>query len=244
MTADHVAVFTPGFTSTVQGMGGYDNDMADLATRAGWSSVLSGDTGSVATVTWLGYQAPQWDTILTGNSVAGAGAARDGGRSLAEFLRGINTSRLTDPDLTALGHSYGSLTTGYAVTEPTGVDHVAYFGSPGLGTSDISDFQVPTGQSFYAEANRDAVGDIGMTGRFGADPSGMDGMRHLETRASTAPDGTVLAGVTGHSAYLEDGSTSQYNLAEIVAGHPERVIEGNDVGFWTDPIVVQPWWPF
>ncbi len=240
MTADHVAVFTPGFTSTVQGMDGYDRDMAALNRRATWASLAAGDGDSVATVTWLGYQAPQWDTVLTGNSVASAGAAQDGGRSLAEFLRGINTARLADPDLTALGHSYGSTTTGYALQQVTGVDHVGFFGSPGIGVNHIDDLAVHTGQAFYAEAKWDGVGDLGA---FGSDPSALDGMGHLETGGRTAGDGTPLTGISGHSSYLSDGSTSQYNLAEIVAGHPGEVITGNDVGI-TDPPSSWSWWPF
>ena len=241
MTADHVAVFTPGFTSTVQGMGGYDTSMYELSARTERELLRSGAGGSVATVTWLGYQAPQWDTVLTGNSVASSGAASDGGRSLAEFLRGINTSRLTDPDLTALGHSYGSTTTGYALLQSTGVDHVGLFGSPGIGTSDLGDLQVMSHQAYYAEAKWDPVGDLAA---FGADPSGMAGMGHLQTGSAAAPDGSALDGVTGHSSYLQDGSTSQYNLAQLVGGHPDRIIEGNNVGWLTDPPSAQPWWPF
>ncbi|MGL4175570.1 MAG: hypothetical protein ACRCSN_05785 [Dermatophilaceae bacterium] len=32
-----------------------------------------------------------------------------------------------------------------------------------------------------------------------------------------------------HSFYLEPDTTSQYNLATVVAGHPEVAIEGNNL---------------
>ncbi|KRE42314.1 alpha/beta hydrolase [Knoellia sp. Soil729] len=240
-TADHVAVFTPGLTSTVEGMGGYDSSMAQLRARTEDELFRRGDEGTVATVTWLDYQAPQWGTTFAGDSVALSGSAEDGGRDLAAFFTGLNTSRLEDPDLTALGHSYGSTTTGYSLQhEGTGVDRAVFFGSPGLGTSDLGDLQVPEGGAYYAEAKWDPVGDLG---RFGTDPTGLDGMNHLETGDAESADGRSWQGVTGHSDYLQDGSTSQYSMAQVVGGHPQDTIEGNNVGFWTDPIDAQPWWP-
>ncbi len=240
-TADHVAVFTPGLTSTVEGMGGYDSSMAQLRTRTEDELFRRGETGTVATVTWLGYQAPQWGTTFAGDSVALSGAAEDGGRDLADYFRGINSSRMTDPDLTALAHSYGSTTTGYGLQhEGTGVDRAVFFGSPGLGTSDLGDLHVPDGSAYYAEAKWDGVGDIG---RFGADPSGLEGMNHLQTGDASSDDGRSFDGVTGHSDYLQDGSTSQYSMAQVVGGHPEDAIEGKNVGLLTDPLDAQDWWP-
>lgn len=52
----------------------------------------------------------------------------------------------------------------------------------------------------------------------------MHGATELHTGAATLPDGTALAASSGHSEYLKDQSTSQYNLAAIVAGHPEDAI--------------------
>lgn len=188
-TADHVAVFTPGLTSTVAGMGGYDGNMADLKTRTEDELFRRGEPGTVATVTWLGYQAPQWDTVLTSNSVASSGAAEAGGKDLADFYRGINSSRRTDPNLTALGHSYGSTTTGYGLQQPgTGVDRAVFFGSPGLGTSDLGDLKIPPGNAYYAEAKWDGVGDLG---RFGTDPTAVDGMNHVQTEGATSSDAAV-----------------------------------------------------
>lgn len=240
-TADHVAVFTPGLTSTVEGMGGYDSSMAQLRLRTEEELFNRGESGTVATVTWLDYQAPQWGTTFAGDSVALSGSAEDGGRDLAAYFTGLNASRLDDPDLTALGHSYGSTTTGYSLQhEGTGVDRAVFFGSPGLGTSDLGDLHLPEGNAYYAEAKWDPVGDFG---RFGTDPTGLEGMNHLQTGDADSADGRSWQGVTGHSDYLQDGSTSQYSMAQVVGGHPDDVIEGQNVGFWTDPLDAQPWWP-
>lgn len=59
-TAEHVAVFTPGLTSNVQSsIGGYSDEMDLLRREAQIQSVQYGDGGDVATVAWIGYEAPQ-----------------------------------------------------------------------------------------------------------------------------------------------------------------------------------------
>jgi Alpha/beta hydrolase len=234
-TADHIAVFTPGLTSTVQGMDGYDDNMRQLRLRTLDDLNRHHSAETVATVTWIGYQAPQLATIVSSNSVGLDNAATTGGHDLAEFYRGINAARITEPDLTALGHSYGSTTTGFALQEHSGVDRAAFFGSPGLSVDNTDGLQVPSDAASYAEATWDGVGDLR---RFGHDPSTMPGMNQLETGAATDPDGRPLAAVAGHTSYLNDQTTSQYNLAAVVAGHPEDVITGT-----TDPYAPpKNWW--
>lgn len=69
----------------------------------------------------------------------------------------------------------------------------------------------------------------------------MDGMNHASSAEAHHPgDGRILAGVNGHTHYLDDGSTSQYNTAVITGGMSERVLEGNnrgfgDIGSWSIP---------
>ncbi|MQA61375.1 MAG: alpha/beta hydrolase [Actinophytocola sp.] len=239
-TADHVAVFTPGLTSNVpDSMGSYDNDMDYLNQRSVDELDKYGDGGSVATVTWIGYQAPQLSagSLLSSESVVFDDAAKAGGAKLTSFLQGIDTARDTDAHLTALGHSYGSTTTGFALQQNTGVDEAVFFGSPGIGTGDLDDIQVPDGHATYIEAKNDAVGDFG---HFGIDPSHMDGMGHASSSEARHPDdGRLLSEVTGHTSYLNDGSTSQYNMSVIVGGM-DRVVEGanrgiGDVGSWPIP---------
>lgn len=239
--ARHVGVFTPGMTSTVQGMGGHDDDMRALRHQTAdrlfeQDPQLNREAAlkQTAMVTWLGYQAPQRETMVSYDTVVKPWVAEDGGRKLAEFYRGINSARADDPDLTALGHSYGSTTTGYALREQTGVDRVGYFGSPGITSGTEADFKVPKGQSFYGEARWDWVGDLG---RFGPDPTGIEWVRKLRTTEvapGESPTGEKLAGVTGHSAYLMEKSTSQYNLSQLVAGQPQGVLE-QDIRGITDP---------
>ncbi|MGH3923570.1 MAG: alpha/beta hydrolase, partial [Pseudonocardiaceae bacterium] len=245
-TADHVAAFTPGLGSTVDGsLKDYDHDMEQLQRQAQYESGRYGDGGSVATVTWIGYQAPQpalggWNPLgnpLSSDSVVHDDLARAGGADLAEFYRGIDASRTTDPHLTALGHSYGSTTTGFALQEQTGVDDAVFFGSPGLGASHSSEIQVAEGHIYRIEARNDIVADAG---QFGIDPTYVDGVTGLSARAETLPDGRRLAESTGHSTYLTQDSTSQYNMSVVVAGLPDRRVEDDgrglgDIASWPVP---------
>ena len=242
-TAKHVAVFTPGLTSTVQGMEGNVAAMDGLRTTTERVLQSNGSSDSVATVAWLGYQAPQLtaDSLLSSNSVAVAGAAQDGGRDLSHFLQGVNAARSTPADLTALGHSYGSTTLGVALRQDTGVDRAAFFGSPGLTVNGVESLKVPGGHLYAQEASGDIVGQLD---RFGPSATNLHGMTDLSTGAATAPDGTPLAGIGGahqvgplsydvtmdnHVHYLDQQTTSQYNLATIVAGYPDQAIGAHQV---------------
>ena len=259
-TAKHVAVFTPGLTSTVQGMKDNDTSMDKLRDTAERILKRNNSSDTVATVTWLGYQAPQttMDSLLSSNSVGLPGAAQDGGASLSQFLQGINASRTTPADLTALGHSYGSTTLGYALTHDTGVSRAAVFGSPGLPVHTVDGLRLTGGHVWAESAPGDLVGSLG---RFGPVPTHLPGVTELSTAASTA-DGTPLAGIGGHpyraplhdliplpgplplpnpfaiadaatngsalldnhTHYLDPNTTSQYNLAALVAGQTQAAV--------------------
>jgi hypothetical protein len=236
-TADHVAVFTPGMGTTVQGsLEGYVADADRLRTLAEDRLRETGSRGTVATVAWLGYEAPggsAGDVLSFGDrSVVRDNAAQNGAPALTSFLQGVDAARpgtSADPHLTALGHSYGSLTTGLALQQPTGVDDVVFFGSPGVGTSKVEDLQVPGGHAFVIEARNDAVADFA---RFGRDPNQMDGVTGLSAREESV-GGLRLTESTGHSEYFVQGSTSQHNLAVTIAGlHDQQVHDGG--GGWGD----------
>ena len=229
-TAAHVAVFTPGFTTTVQdSMVDTTTRMEELQARSTEEVRRTGDlSGTVATVAWIGYEAPQWDGVIGGGSVLSDDLAVAGARDLADFYRGVDASRAIDPHLTALGHSYGSLTTGLALQEQTGVDDMVVFGSPGIGTSDVDELDVRADHVYRVEARQDAVADGGM---FGIDPSHMEGVTGLSAQEETI-GGVEYNESVGHSDYLTDESTSQHNLAVIIAGGSDRLSldEGRGAG--------------
>ncbi|SFI88130.1 alpha/beta hydrolase [Amycolatopsis sacchari] len=174
-TAEHVAVFTPGFTSTVdRSLSGYDNDMQNLQQHSQSLADRYGDGGQVATVRWMGYEAPQWSGVLDGNqSVISDHLARVGAEKLDGFLDGLGAAHSSTGNplhLTALGHSYGSLTTGIALQEDTPVDDAVVFGSPGLDADERDDLKVPDGHLFAARSDQDSVPGLDMLDHFGVSP--------------------------------------------------------------------------
>ncbi len=238
-TADNVAVFVPGLDSSVTDtMKRYDMSMSQLQQRAQQESIRANPTQATttATVTWIGYQTPQigLDLVTPGKTVASDNVAKNGAASLVPFLQGIGAARDRDPHLTLLGHSYGSTTTGIALRTETGVDDAVFFGSPGLDTSHLTDLKLAPGHASYIAARADPVVDLAAFGALGLDPSHLPGLDHASAQASTVVDpltGEIrhFAEVTGHSSYLLDKSTSQYNMSVVVAGIPEsRVIDSSE----------------
>ena len=67
------------------------------------------------------------------------------------------------------------------------------------------------------------VADLGGTASFGIDPSHMDGMVGLSAEESEI-DGQTFAEYTGHSAYLNNETTSQHNMAAVIVGSTERLV--------------------
>lgn len=239
-TADHVSVTTPGLNTTV---GGAIEDMTRegsqmKATAEAQFDTVAGHQGeTVSTIAWIGYDAPQLDKDDYFSEQSAAGAiqvaqpwnAQAAAPNLSQFYEGIDASNYDgDPHLTAVGHSYGSFTTGLALQEtPEGiVDDVVVYGSPGLGTghdfvdSSLDKLNIAPGHAYEMTAHDDPVAHMN---RFGWSPGYMSEFTHLETDAATTADGVARQGATGHSEYPRSGDngelrTSGYNTAVVIAG--------------------------
>lgn len=169
-TASHVSVTAPGLNTTVHGSIGSMTEEATNLQRETYLQ-LSNSPGheldGVATVAWIGYDAPQipgWDEKAA--SLAGAwGVGHDdlakvGAHDLAGFYDGIKASHEGVPaELTAIGHSYGSLTTGLALQEPGnhGVTDAIFYGSPGIEATTPGQLQLPDGHVFTMETPDDPI---------------------------------------------------------------------------------------
>lgn len=246
-TADDIAVTVPGFGTDGQSADFQAARVADLyeATRS-----VDG-VGDVATMFWIGYDAPDnvpwegegWD----GGGVAGEEMAAAGGERLADLLDGLRASRDGEPaHLTAIGHSYGSTTTGHAAHDHgVPVDDLVFVGSPGVGgdTDHVSDTGVDPDHVWAGANSRDPIADLsnhgwlhlesalGGTG-LGDDPAEDDfGAQRFRAESTDRP---VFLDVGEHSRYFEHDSESLYNLSQIVAGNYDAVLEAGPV---TDP-----WW--
>lgn len=172
-TADHVSVTTPGLNTTVHGSIG---SMTEEATNLRQESLrqLQNTPGhaldSVSTIAWIGYDAPQVPgtgdldaSALGAWEVSHDNLARAGARDLADFYDGIGASHQgVPPQLTAIGHSYGSLTTGLALQEPGnhGVTDAIFYGSPGIEATTPQQLQVQPGHVFTMETPDDPIQNV------------------------------------------------------------------------------------
>lgn len=230
-TADHVSVTTGGITTTVHG------SLAGMVTEAGqlrqeaMSQLRDSDreTESVSVIAWLGYDAPQ---IADGGpgvvDILTRDHAERGAADLSAFFRGLDAANgQRDANVSAFGHSYGSLTTSLALQhEPEhGVDTAVFYGSPGIavdnspiGERSIAD-QLGVGAVHEMTGGRDAVAHLPW---FGTNPYELDGVERLSTDPVVTPDGIARDGAEGHSDYARAGDNGQlrvsgYNLAAILA---------------------------
>ncbi|WP_313675067.1 alpha/beta hydrolase, partial [Mycolicibacterium sp.] len=146
-TADHVAVTTPGLNTTLRSsIGTMTREAAELRREARRQLIDAGrGEQTVAAVAWLGYDTPQIPAFdgLPGlgglganaagvNDVSQAAHAAAAAADLARFYARIQAGRAAPAHLTAIGHSYGSLTTGLALQRSTHVDDAVFYGSPGV----------------------------------------------------------------------------------------------------------------
>ncbi|MFJ5882772.1 alpha/beta hydrolase [Kitasatospora cineracea] len=191
-TATDVVSYVPGLGTKISGAGGGD------ATRAKdlWTASKAADPSKdVASITWIGYDAPQLEGA-TPNSLAVAGTERaeKGGESYQTFVQGLRATHEGEPaHMTALGHSYGSFTVGQAAQRPGGlpVDDIILVGSPGTGAQHAGQLGIDPKHVWVGASENDPVTHLPS----GAESTGM-GLGGISGAAAGAPFGP-LGMVTG-----------------------------------------------
>jgi pimeloyl-ACP methyl ester carboxylesterase len=244
-SAHDIAVTVPGFGTDGQSAPYQADRTLDL-----YEATCHVDgTGSVATMFWIGYDAPDnlpwdgegWDAA----GVAGEGMASAGGDRLADMLDGLRDSRDGGPaHVTVIGHSYGSTTTGLAAHDHgIPVDDLVFVGSPGVGgdTDSAADTGVDPDHVWAGSNSRDPIADLGNHGwvhlesvlggaGLGDDPAEDDfGAIRFEAESIDRP-GHLDVGE--HSNYFNHDTESLYNLSQIVSGNYDDVLTADPV---TDP---------
>lgn len=246
-TADNVGFFVPGLTTTVGSLGTNLTAMTELYQEARWAD----ENAETALMVWIGYDAPSDLDALT---VATEGRARAGGAMLADDVAGFLASRGADePNLTVIGHSYGSTTVAHGATG-TGMDadSIVLLGSPGAGNNvdHASDLGIGAENVYVGSANSDPVSWLGGHGwvnletlpgdlALGNDPAEDDfGARRFQAEVAdetmwhvpvTYPPAAgaadwVIRALDDHTAYLRENSESLYNVAAIVTGHEDQIL--------------------
>ncbi|MGW7108953.1 alpha/beta hydrolase [Streptomyces xanthophaeus] len=118
---------------------------------------------SSAAIVWLGYDAPQLpaDKPLDNLDVMSEDHARAGAPAYNQFMAGISaTNENADPHVTALGHSYGSLTVGQAAQLNGGIpgaDDIILVGSPGTGAQHADQLNVGKEHVYVGASDHDPV---------------------------------------------------------------------------------------
>ncbi|GAY13292.1 alpha/beta hydrolase [Mycobacterium sp. shizuoka-1] len=166
--AAHVSVTAPGLNTTVHGAIGGMADEAERVRSEALSQLVAAGRGSegVSTIAWIGYDPPQVPgtdeigaSLSGGYEVSHDDVARAGAQDLSRFYDGISAAHHGPLDLTAIGHSYGSLTTGLALQEPGnhGVDNALFYGSPGIEASTPQQLGLQPGHVFAMETPDDPI---------------------------------------------------------------------------------------
>lgn len=159
--ADNVVAYVPGTGTKLEGILG---DAQRAAVLWDVASLFGGPDRKVASIAWLGYDAPQWDkTHYIDRTVVNKNAAKAGVPALVSFTDGLHAAHKAAADvrLTVLAHSYGSTLAGLAAQArpKTFADQLIAVGSPGLGAAQAKDLGV--GSVWVGEAPNDPVGDVG-----------------------------------------------------------------------------------
>ncbi|SFI88826.1 Alpha/beta hydrolase [Streptosporangium canum] len=215
--ADNVAVYVPGTGTNLEGFGGADSERAAVTWDQANRFAL---TKKVASIAWLGYEAPQWGEklLVYDETPLLPFAAWKGGPLLAGFADGLHAAHrpTREARLTILGHSYGSTTVGDAaqLRPHSFADQLIFAGSPGGSARKAKELGV--GSVWVGEAPNDLVGDVGTLVPFlGADPS----EPRFGARQFYVPDTGDFAGnFKAHSSYWDDESDSLANIGYLIDG--------------------------
>nr|WP_280704081.1 alpha/beta hydrolase [Kitasatospora sp. GP30] len=227
--AKNVSSLVPGLNSNLAGVGGGDAMTAkNIYDSAVDSAEVNRDTPSVASVFWLGYDAPQLD----GPSVLMEDRANQGGPAYDKFLTGLRATHEGAPaHMTAIGHSYGSLVVGKATQQPGGlpVDDIVLVGSPGVGVDTASQLGVGADHVYVGMANNDPMEVPPTLGKgtggpdfngswFGADPASQG----FGAQRFSVADGSLG---DSHDNYFDvkKGGDSLSNVGRIVSGHGNTI---------------------
>ena len=238
--AERVGVTVGGiFTRVSSSVGQMVGEAEAQRNKASQLRRLAGtpDYDAVASIAWLGYDAP--DGL---NDVTRLWQARDNAAPLNRFYKALAaTTNVPDQHITAFGHSYGSLLTSLALQRGAPVSDVVLYGSPGTQLANAAQLGVQPGHAFYLIGVNDHVADvIPDFGAFGRAPQDVPGMTQLSTSTGLAlggryGDGQVHERAYGHSEYPRTGSNgelrmSAYNMAVVLAGLSDDLITPRAAG--------------
>lgn len=231
--ADNIAIHTPGMTTTTRGSLNGQSEMGrrlvDEMDRV--SDLSAGESKTNAVVSYMNMDFPQ----SVGQAASGDWA-NEAAPDLANVIDGTSAAAPENARVTAIGHSYGSVTTSEALQENTSADAAVFYGSPGIETGDddhdfsVSDLGVPKGHVYSMQTENDPiVWAQGTT--FGPGPTTIDGIErveidpdYLDRDSDLYSDRGLAEGHSGYHRQDEDNGqeTAAFsNLAAIATNETE-----------------------
>ncbi|MFB7616573.1 alpha/beta hydrolase [Kitasatospora sp. NPDC056181] len=237
--ARNVSSMVPGLNSDLSGAGKGDASSALRVYRSAETAATDNhEPGgpSIASVFWLGYDAPQLD----GPSVLTKERAVDGGAAYNQFITGLRASHEGWPaHMTSIGHSYGSLVVGQSTQRPGGLaaDDIVLVGSPGVGVDKASKLGVGADHVYVGTAKADPVAAAPAPGMLVPGVAAYealvhpDGSWHGTDPASqtfggqrfAVADGTVDDSHDNYFGKRDKGGDSLANIGRIVSGHGSTI---------------------
>ncbi|MFE4870222.1 alpha/beta hydrolase [Streptomyces sp. NPDC056682] len=160
-TSRNVSAYVPGLGTSLDT--GFARNDIDRARATAIGAREASPESTTASIAWLGYDAPQLpaEKLLDNTAVMGTEDAEAGAASYDRFMAGVSATNETgDPHITAIGHSYGSLTVGLAAQRPGGIpgaDDIILVGSPGTEAKTADDLGVGRDHVFVGAAKNDLV---------------------------------------------------------------------------------------
>ena len=247
-TASYVSTLVPGIGTHVgSDLKKYMDANENLKAQTAHTGV---DPSRVATISYLGYVAPEGP----GGKIyqaANIGYADRAAPDLARFEEGLRASGNANGHSftnTVIGHSYGSTTAGKAMTQVAEgtVDNFIMCGSPGGGAESIDQYNVPEGHVYESSVPlADSVQGLGPDNEYGADPKGLSGITHLSGDTTDSENykipgedylrdtghlfkqaGDILAApFLNHDTYFDDGTRTSQDFSNIIAGGKQTTDE-------------------
>ncbi len=239
--ASHVGVTVGGVSTNAAGLPRMANEATAL--RHTTSDILGQardvNPDAVATIAWVGYEPP---ATMSDLRVVSDGLARAAAPHLNSFFNGLGaTTENPRQDITAFGHSYGSLVTSLALQGGTPVKSAVFYGSPGLELARANDLHLaPGGHAYYEQAAGDPIdwvqrepyllpvispipglladwflGSGDHSQRFGDTPNQMPGITQLSTSPGADPMhlDEHRAGAQGHVEYARDDGNGDLRMS-------------------------------
>lgn len=247
-TASYVSTLVPGIGTNVRG------DLGDYITRndnlRAQTAQAGTDPNQVATISYLGYVAPEGPKgkLYQAADISYADRAAP---DLARFEEGLRASGKANGHSftnTVIGHSYGSTIAGKAMTQVAEgtVDNFIMCGSPGGGAESIDQYNVPEGHVYESSVPKgDMVQGSGSFIGYGSNPKTLDGIVHLSGDTTDAKDykvpganwardffhpGKELGNIIGdpfvnHMSYFDKDTRAFQDFANIIGGGKQTTDE-------------------